>query len=182
MLCCFVQTSTLVYTKSHLDYVTEACADVADLSGSLKGFRIVSVPENCRWANFQLEPVEKENLKGKKLERIQKVFNDRNEIHDQLAPLEIHDQLAPLEIHDQLAPLKIHAYANKFQTIKSNSAPVFQRMSMSKETNGDRNTYAKNLSKLTKTLKNKTSCSHVPTCLEQTSNGSRPTRQNASKK
>ena len=47
-----------VYTIAHLDYVIEACENVAKGVDEFSGYKIVSIPENCRWANFKLKPLE----------------------------------------------------------------------------------------------------------------------------
>jgi tryptophanase len=45
------------YTQSHIDYVIEVCADVADRAGDLRGYRIVEAPPALRHFTARFEPM-----------------------------------------------------------------------------------------------------------------------------
>jgi tryptophanase len=44
------------YTQSHIDYVIEVCADVADRAGDLRGYRIAEAPPALRHFTARFEP------------------------------------------------------------------------------------------------------------------------------
>ena len=46
------------YTQSHIDYVVEVCAHVADRAAEITGFRIVEEPRTLRHFTARFQPVE----------------------------------------------------------------------------------------------------------------------------